>query len=134
MPYFKDSDEAYKYLGGVFHKAKETEVGPAMAAADLDLQLYYTEPEAKILIKMHGDNIDVRDGEENENADIKLFMPADIGDQYWRGRYNLAVGLAKGHVKAKGPTNKILELAAGTKSLFPLYTDMVAEKDAATSA
>jgi putative sterol carrier protein len=133
MPYFTDADEVYKYLAGVFHKARETEVGPAMAAADLDLQLYYTEPDAKILIKMHGDNIEVLDGQENDEAEIKLFMPADIGDKYWRGDYNLAVGLAKGHVKAKGPTNKILELAAGTKVLFPMYREMVAEKDKAAA-
>jgi putative sterol carrier protein len=133
MPYFKDSDEVYKYLGGVFHEAAKTEVGPGMAAADLDLQLYYSDPDAQILIKMHGENIDVREGEEDEDADIKLFMPSDIGNQYWRGEYNLAVGLAKGHVKAKGPTNKILELAAGTKSLFPIYRDMVAKKDSPTA-
>jgi hypothetical protein len=47
----------------------------------------------------------------------------------WRGDYNLAVGLAKGEVKAKGPVNKILKLVPLTKPLFPMYREAIAEKD-----
>ena len=72
----------------------------------------------------------VDDGGDDPNADVKLFMPADIADKYWRGEYNLAVGLAKGQVKAKGPVNKILKLVPLTKPLFPMYRERVAEKDA----
>jgi len=134
MPYFTDADEAYAYLGGVFRKSNETEVGAKLAAADIDLQIYYIDPEAKVLVKMHGDAVEVVDGGENEDADVKLYMPADIGDKFWRGEYNLAVGLAKGQVKAKGPVNKILKLVPLTKPLFPIYRDLVAEKDAAVTA
>lgn len=132
MPFFKDADEVYQYLGGVFQEASKTEVGPKMAAADIDLTIYYTDPESVMTVTMHGDNIEVFTGEEREDADVKLFMPADIGDKYWRGEYNLAVGLAKGHVKAKGPVNKILKLVPLTKPLFPMYREGVAQKDAAT--
>ncbi|MDX8150401.1 SCP2 sterol-binding domain-containing protein [Patulibacter brassicae] len=134
MPFFNDADEAYIYLGGVFRKANETEVGPKLAAADIDLQVYYSDPEAKVLIKMHGESLEVVDGGENEDADVKLYMPADIGDKFWRGEYNLAVGLAKGQVKAKGPVNKILKLVPLTKPLFPMYRELVAEKDATVAA
>jgi putative sterol carrier protein len=131
MPFFADSDEVYKYLGGVFRIAQGTPTGPKLATADIDLQVYYSDPDAKVLITMHGDNIEVFDDTENEDADVKLFMPADIGDKYWRGEYNLAVGLAKGHVKAKGPVNKILKLVPLTRPVFPMYREMVAEKDGA---
>jgi putative sterol carrier protein len=133
MGYFTDADDVYRYLGGVFRLAADTEVGPKLATADIDLQVYYSDPDAKVLIRMHGDNIEVEDGAENEDADVKLFMPADIGDKYWRGEYNLAVGLAKGQVRAKGPVNKILRLVPLTRPVFPMYRDMVAEKDAAVA-
>lgn len=129
MPYFQDADEVYKYIGGVFRKASETEVGPKLASADIDLQVYYSDPEAPMTIKMHGENIEVVDGGDNEEADVKMYMPSDIADKYWRGEYNLAVGLAKGQVKAKGPVNKILKLVPLTKPLFPMYREMIAEKD-----
>ncbi len=133
MSYFTDADDVYRYLGGVFRVAADTEVGPKLATADIDLQVYYSDPDAKVLIRMHGDNIEVEDGAENEDADVKLFMPADIGDKYWRGEYNLAVGLAKGQVRAKGPVNKILRLVPLTRPVFPMYREMVAEKDAAVA-
>ena len=133
MGYFADADDVYRYLGGVFRLAAETEVGPKLASADIDLQVYYADPDAKVLIRMHGDNIEVEDGADNEDADVKLFMPADIGDRYWRGEYNLAVGLAKGQVRAKGPVNKILRLVPLTRPIFPMYREMVAEKDAAVA-
>jgi putative sterol carrier protein len=129
MAYFSDRDEVYKYLGGMFVAARDTEIGPKMANADIDLQLYYSDPEATIHVAMHGDNIEVHEGAEKPDADIRLYLPADIGDKYWRGEYNLAVGLAKGRVKAKGPVNKILKLVPLCKPLFPIYRDMIAEKD-----
>ncbi len=80
-------------------------------------------------VRLREPSIEVTDGGDNPDADVKLFMPADIGDKFWRGEYNLGVGLAKGQVKAKGPVNKILKLVPLTKPLFPLYRELVAEKD-----
>jgi hypothetical protein len=132
MPYFSNADEVYNYIGGVFRAAAEhPEIGPKMAAANVNLQIYYSEPESKITIHFTEPKLTVEDGGDDPNADVKLFMTADIADKYWRGEYNLSVGLAKGQVKAKGPVNKILKLVPLTKPLFPMYRERVAEKDAA---
>jgi hypothetical protein len=131
MSFFTDADEVYRYIGGVFRVAGEhPEVGPKLAAADISLQLYYTDPDATLNIRMQ-EPYEVLEGGEDPNADIKLHLPADIADRYWRGEYNLAVGLAKGKVKAKGPVNKILKLVPLTKPIFPMYREMIAEKDQA---
>ena len=79
---------------------------------------------------MREPTLEVSTGPTDEKPDITLMMKSDTGDQFWRGEYNLAVGLAKGEVKAKGPVNKILKLVPLTKPLFPIYRDLVAEKDA----
>ena len=100
-----------------------------LAPADVDLQIYYSDPDSTLTIHMHQPNLQVEDGGDDPDADIKLYMPADIADKYWRGEYNLAVGLAKGQVKAKGPVNKILKLVPLTKPLFPVYQELVAQKD-----
>lgn len=130
MAYYNNAEEIYKYLGGVFLAANDTEVGPKLMGADIDLQVYYTDPDASMTVRLRQPAIEVTDGGDNPDADVKLFMPADIGDKFWRGEYNLGVGLAKGQVKAKGPVNKILKLVPLTKPLFPLYRGLVAEKDA----
>lgn len=131
MPYYANADEIYKYLGGVFRAANGTDVGPKLMAADLDLQVYYSDPDACMTVRLREPSIEVADGGDNADADVKLYMTADIGDKFWRGEYNLGVGLAKGQVKAKGPVNKILKLVPLTKPLFPIYRDLVADKDAA---
>ena len=130
MSYYTNAEEIYKYLGGVFRAANDNEVGPKLKAADIDLQIYYTDPNAAMTVTLREPAIEVVEDADNPDADVKLYMPADIGNKFWRGEYNLGVGLAKGQVKAKGPVNKILRLVPLTKPLFPVYRTLVAEKDA----
>jgi hypothetical protein len=133
MSYFDDDAEVYKYIGGVFRLAAEhPEIGPKMRAANITMQVTYSDPAASLTIKFQ-EPMEVIEGGQDDDADVRLTMPADIAHKYWRGEYNLAVGLAKGHVKAKGPVNKILKLVPITKPLFPVYKDLIAEKDGAPS-
>lgn len=130
MAYFANDDEIYEYIGGIFRQAGEhPEVGPKLAAADIRLRLNYTDPEATMLVRFE-EPISVENG-PGEEGDVELTLSGDIADQYWRGEYNLAVGMAKRQVKAKGPVNKILKLVPLTKPLFPMYREKVAMKDGA---
>lgn len=133
MPFFDSAEEVYQYIGGVFRAARDhPETGPKLSAAGVVMQVYYKDPDASLTIRME-DPMVVDDGGDDPNADVKLYMPADIADRYWRGEYNLAVGLAKGKVKARGPVNKILKLVPLTKPLFPIYRQMITEKDRVTT-
>jgi putative sterol carrier protein len=134
MPFFANADEVYKYIGGVFREAaKHPEAGPRLAAANIVMQVHYSDPDCSLTIRMESPEVVVEEGGDDPNADVKLRMPADIADRYWRGEYNLAVGLTKGKVKARGPINKILKLVPVTKPLFPIYREMIAEKDRAAA-
>ena len=134
MSTFSDADEVYKYVGGVFRIAADhPEIGPKMRAANITMQVNYSEPAASLTIRFQ-EPMEVVDGGQDDNADVRLSMPADIAHKYWLGEYNLAVGLAKGQVKAKGPVNKILKLVPITKPLFPIYRELTAEKEQAGAA
>ncbi len=134
MSTFSDAAEVYKYVGGVFRIAADhPEIGPRMRAANITMQVNYSDPAASLTIRFQ-EPMEVIDGGQDDNADVRLSMPADIAHRYWRGEYNLAVGLAKGQVKAKGPVNKILKLVPITKPLFPIYRELTAEMDHAGSA
>lgn len=132
MGYFADAAEVDKYIGGVFRAAADhPESGPKMKAADMILKVYYTDPAVEMNVIMRPDGMTTSLGAIEEKPDVVMMMKSDTGDKFWRGDYNLAVGLAKGEVKAKGPVNKILKLVPLTKPLFPMYRELVAEKDAA---
>lgn len=134
MGYFKDADELYEYVGGVFRRAGEDpEVGPKLRAANITAQFTYTDPDSSLTVKFQ-EPYEVIDGGVDEKADIKMTMPADIAHKYWRGEYNFAVGLAKGQVKAKGPISKILKLVPVTKPLFPIYKEMTDKKDSVNAS
>lgn len=133
MPYFESDTEAYKYLAGVWHQAKaHPEVGPALASAGIVLQLRYSDPECQTTVALQ-DPIEIHEGDTDLEPDVVLTLSCDDADKYWRGELNLAVALAKGTAKSKGPVNKILKLVPRTKPMFPLYRAMVTEKDAATA-
>jgi putative sterol carrier protein len=130
MAFFADANEVDKYIGGVFRAASEhPESGPKFKAANLIMKVIYTDPDIEMNILMR-DPMQVVAGPIDEEADVTLMMRADTADKFWRGDYNLAVGMAKGEVKAKGPVNKILKLVPLTKPLFPMYRELIAEKDA----
>jgi putative sterol carrier protein len=130
VSFFKDAAELDEYIGGVFRDAgNHPESGPKLRAADIVMRVLYTEPDAEVTVLFKND-YRVIAGPADVKPDITLLMRGDTADQFWRGEYNLAIGLAKGQVKAKGPVNKILKLVPLTKPLFPMYREKVAKKDA----
>ena len=135
MGYFANAEEVYTYIGGVFREAADHETqGPKMAAAGITMALHYTDPECDLTVRFHEPRLEIVEGAGDGPVDIHLYMRADDAHRFWRGEYNLAVGLAKGQVKAKGPVNKILKLVPLTKPLFPIYKELTATKDAAMTA
>ncbi|MGH8999330.1 MAG: hypothetical protein ACRDY7_08065 [Acidimicrobiia bacterium] len=133
MGYFSDQAEVDKYIGEMFRVASDhPQVGPKMKAAGITMRVVYTDPDCQMTVRFF-DPMETSFGDSPHDPDVTLTMPADVADRFWRGKYNLAVGLAKGEVKAKGPVNKILKLVPLTKPLFPVYRDLVAQKDGGSS-
>lgn len=129
MSFFNDPSEIDKYIGGVFRDAGEHQIsGPKFRAANIVMRVVYTDPDHEITVALRED-FQVHCGPSDLKPDVTLTMPADVADRFWRGDYNLTIGLAKGQVKAKGPIGKILRLIPLTKPLFPMYRAKIADKD-----
>lgn len=131
MSFFKDETEVYQYLGQVFKVADGVDgVGDKLRAADIVLRLDYSNPSASITVLLKEPAIEVIEGDSDLTPDVRMSMSADHGNQFWSGEYNVAVGLAKGQVKAKGPVSTILKLIPAAKPVFPIYRELVAGKEA----
>ncbi len=134
MPYFADAEEVYRYIGGAFRLADaDPVVGPKLRAANLTLSVEYTQPVASLTIRLFPSGIEIVEGASEAGADISVSMSADNADKFWRGKYNATIGMAKGEVKARGSVGKVLKLLPAAKPVFPLYRQLVAEKDARKS-
>jgi hypothetical protein len=128
MGYFQNTQEVYKYIGGIFRVAESHPVaGPKLKAANVGLRLHLVDPDAQLTVKFQ-DPMTVIEGPTDATVDVHMYAYADIADRFFRGDYNLARGVAKGEVKATGPVKKILKLVPVAKPLFPIYRDLTADK------
>lgn len=131
MSVFKDEQDVYKYVGGVFQQGVgDPELGPKFAESGVVLRVTYTDPDSVITVDFPDSKVYTGKG-EGPTPNVELFMTADNGNKFWLGDLNLTVGMAKGHVRAKGPVPKILKLVPAAKSLFGPYRQML-EQDGRT--
>lgn len=131
MAVFRDAEDLHRYVGGVMRAAgRHPEVGPLLAEARLTVALHYLDPDTTATLQLATPLL-VTDGWADPEADVTLWMPGDVADRYWRGDYNLAVGVARGKVRAEGAVDAFLRVLPLTRPVFPLYRRMIAERDAA---
>lgn len=122
MGVFKDSDEATKYIAGIFEEAMADEsIADQLAASGVVLQLTCTDPNTQITVDMP--NKKVITGSCDLSPTVAMSMTSDMANRFWQGKLNLAVSMAKGQVRAKGPVPKILKLVPVAKTLFPRYEE-----------
>ena len=129
MPYFKDADEVYAYIGRLFEDlAQDEELSPKFRKANTVVQYRYRNPESVITVSLldSGDGR-VDCGDTELEPEVVMTMDADTAHRFWLGKVNVTVALAKGEMRAKGPVAKILKLVPLTKPIFPRYRQLLEE-------
>ena len=131
MPYFKDADEVYAYIGRLFEElADDDELAPTFQKANTIVQYQYREPESQITVKLvEGEDGQVDCGTTTLEPEVVMTMDADTAHRFWLGKVNVTVALARGQMKAKGPVAKILRLVPLVKPVFPRYRAILEEAD-----
>ena len=123
MPYFKDADEVYAFIGKLFQDlADDEELDPKFRKANTVVQYQYRNPESQItvdLLEGHEGRVDL--GDTDMEPEVVMSMEADTAHRFWLGKVNVTVALARGQMKAKGPVAKILKLVPLVKPVFPRY-------------
>jgi putative sterol carrier protein len=131
LPYFKDADEVYAYIGRLFEElADDDELAPKFQKANTIVQYQYREPESQITVKLvEGEEGQVDCGTTTREPEVVMTMDADTAHRFWLGKVNVTVALARGQMKAKGPVAKILKLVPLVKPVFPRYRAILEETD-----
>ncbi|HEX8854104.1 MAG TPA: SCP2 sterol-binding domain-containing protein [Thermoleophilaceae bacterium] len=127
MPYFRDEQEVYDYIGRLFQElVADEELAPKFQKANTTVQYRYRNPESQITVKMvEGEEGQVELGESQLEPEVIMTMEADTAHKFWLGKVNVTVALARGQMKAKGPVAKILKLVPLVKPVFPRYRKML---------
>jgi putative sterol carrier protein len=129
VPYFKDADEVYAYIGRLFEDlADDDEMAPKFSKANTIVQYRYRDPESTITVKLlDGEEGQVDCGHTAMEPEVVMTMDADTAHRFWLGNVNVTVALARGQMKAKGPVAKILKLVPLVRPVFPRYRRMLEE-------
>lgn len=57
---------------------------------------------------------------------IIMKMASHVANRFFQGKENIALAVASGRVKLRGPLSKILELAPVTRPVYPVYREWLA--------
>jgi putative sterol carrier protein len=130
VAYFKTADEVYATLGRLFvDLASDEELAPKFRKADTIVRYEYSEPDSAITVRLQeGQPGDVDFGDSEMEPEVTMKMAADTAHEFWLGRVNVTVALARGQIKATGPVAKILKLVPLAKPVFPRYKAQLEEQ------
>jgi hypothetical protein len=126
---FKDDQEVYQYIGRLFQDLAEDEIlFPQFQKANTVVQFPLRNPTSQITLKIKlGEPGQVDLGPTELVPEVVMTMDADVAHNFWLGKVNVTVALARGQMKAKGPVAKILKLLPLTKPVFPRYKKLLAD-------
>lgn len=127
---FSTADDVNASLGRLLQElAADAEFAPRLMVLDTVLQFRFRNPDAIATLTLRGDDAPavvlgpLPDG--TTAPEIVVTLDADVAHALWRGRHNVAVGLARGTIQAKGETTRIVELLRLTDEIAPFYDQLL---------
>jgi hypothetical protein len=124
MPYFTDADDVYGTLGRFLRQlAVDPDMASALKRADTSFQLRLRQPDSVLTVGAPQDDqpAQVDLGDTSQQPEVVLQMDADTAHRFWLGDVNVAVALAKGDIRARGPVAKILKIVPLVKPGLTRY-------------
>jgi putative sterol carrier protein len=130
MATFANAQQVYDTIGLFLDQiTKDPELGPKFVAADTSFLVRYTDPDCTMLVDATIDPpVVTMNPDPAIETEISLEMAADDGHEFWLGKLNMALALAKGKVKVTGPISKIMKLLPAMRPAFPKYNAFLEER------
>jgi hypothetical protein len=126
MTMFRDADEVYRHLGGLFECVVADEsLADVAAATGLVARLRLTDPECALVVDFPGRMVFFGEAGTDRPVGVELEMTADAAHALWLGRILPAALLATRRVKVRGSARKLLRLQGIGERLIPLYEKLL---------
>ncbi len=138
MSGFESEEQFKQIIEQIFQMMNDhPEVGPKLNRAraphrfdftDLSLQfdVTYTDPEESeagrhLKWTWNGESCDWK-------PLIFLKMPSDVANRYFQGKENIAMAVATGRIRVKGPLPKLLQLGPITRPVHAVYREWLEDE------
>lgn len=127
---FTTADDVHETLGRLLQElSADAELAPRLSRLDTVVQLRCRLPDTTLTLYVKAtDAPTVVLGDLPEGAagpELVLTLDADVAHALWLGKQNIAIGLARGAIQAKGDTNTIVELLRMTDEIAPRYEQLL---------
>jgi putative sterol carrier protein len=121
MATFTEAQDVYDTIGAFLAQiVTDPDLRAKFVASGTSFHIVYDDPASEMVVDCTTDPPVVTLGQPG-TAEIELRMSADDGHQFWLGKLNMTLALAKGKVKVKGPVSKIMKLLPAMRPAFPKY-------------
>jgi putative sterol carrier protein len=126
MSIFRDVDEVYRHLGGLFEYvvADET-LADVAAATGLVARLGLTDPDCVLVVDFPGRKVFLGEAGTGAAAAFELDMAADVAHAVWLGHIPPATLLATRRVRVRGSARKLLRMQSLGERLIPVYEKLL---------
>ena len=123
---FRDADEVYRHLGGLFECVVADEsLADVAAATGLVARLRLTDPECALVVDFPGRTVFFGEAGTDRTVGVELEMTADAAHALWLGRILPASLLATRRVKVRGSARKLLRMQGIGERLIPIYEQLL---------
>ena len=130
MGTFSSAKEFREVLDRTFElMSSDPDMGPRLRDAETPQRFAF--PDLDLVV-----NVTAGQGEKNlrwewtDDVDwepeVEMSMDSDVANRYFQGKENIAMAMARRHIKSKGNTKKALALIPVTKPVFVQYREMIA--------
>jgi hypothetical protein len=126
MPIFRDADEVYRHLGGLFECVVADEsLADVAAATGLVAGLRLTDPDCVLVVDFPGRTVFFGEAGIGRPVGVELEMTADVAHALWLGRIPPASLLATRRVRVRGSARKLLRMQGLGERLIPIYEKLL---------
>jgi hypothetical protein len=123
---FRDADDVYRHLGGLFeYVVADDKLADVAAATGLVARLRLTDPDCVLVVDFPGKKVFLGESGTGVAAAFELDMRADAAHALWLGRIPPATLLATRRVRVRGSARKLLRMQSLGERLIPVYEKLL---------
>lgn len=127
MAVYSDAEVLYRCIGQLFAWAFDAEnLGDNLRASGVAIRLHLTDPDATVSLDFGNGVVEFGDG-SSVVPRVDLYMTADTAHEFWRGKVNVPLAVAKGAIRAEGSMATVLMSAPLISPLAGKYEELARE-------
>ena len=133
MTVFRSAAEFREVMDRTFTiMSEDPEMGPRLRAADTPQRFSFTDVGMVVNIRAGSDAEPNLAWEWSDDVDwepmVRMEMNTETANRYFQGKENVAIAIARRHIKAGGDVKAALTILPITKPLFERYREMIASE------